>query len=283
MPRPLEVSDLPAARQLLCEGFPERSASFWHRAIEHLHLHGGNLAAGHPLGYGLFDGSTMVGVALTPASLRRKADGSLGRVVNLSSWFIRPEHRYRAVFMLRRMLADPQASYIDLTPSPAVQRMLPAFGMAVVNASTAIHLLPCHAIHGGGKARVRPLAKDDDAPAIGPLPQLLASHRRLGCVPLWLEHPDGADLLVYRRIRVRGVPAAQLVYVASHRVLQRHLGAVARHLVSAGLLLLVCDSRVAGPDRWHTRYRVRDLWYARGEDFSDRTDFLGSERCLMGV
>lgn len=283
MPRPLDPADLPEAQRLLCEGFPERPASFWLQAIDHLRQHGGNLAAGHPLGYGLFDGPTMVGVALTPASLRRQADGRLSKIVNISSWFIQPNHRFRAVFMLRRIMADPAASYIDLTPSPAVQRMLPKFGMTVVNAATAIHVLPCHVARSGRAARVRLLTDDTATPAVGPLPELLASHRVLGCVPLLLEHPAGNDLLVYRRIRLRGIPAAQMVYVASHQVLQRHFGAVARHLLGAGLGLMVCDSRVAGPDRLHTRYRVRDLWYARGESFADRTDFLGSERCLMGV
>jgi hypothetical protein len=155
--------------------------------------------------------------------------------------------------------------------------------MAAVNAATAIRLLPLHALRTDRKARVRPLSNDAAAPEVGPPPELLAAHRLLGCVPLLLEHPQGRDLLVYRRIRLRGIPAAQMVYVASHQVMQRHMSTLARHLLGAGLGLMVCDSRVAGPDRLHTRYRVRDVWYARGESFADRTDFLGSERCLMGV
>jgi hypothetical protein len=281
--RPLEAAELPAALHLLREGFPLRDQTFWARAVANMRVHAGNSAAQHPLGFGLFEGSSMVGVALTPASLRRRADGSLSKLVNLSSWFIQPRHRYHAVFMLRHIMADPGATYLDLTPTPAVQKMLPSFGMTAVNAATAIYVLPFHAACPGPRCSVRPLIDDEAAPAVGPLPPLLAAHRRLGCVPLLVDHPLGTDLLVYRNIRVRHIPAAQMVYVPSHEVLNRHLGAVSRHLLRAGLGLMVCDSRVSGPDRWHTRYRARDIWYARGESFADRTDFLGSERCLMGV
>ena len=283
MLKPLDVDDLPAAHQLLCEGFPARSAAFWQLAVSRVRAQAANDPVAGPWGHGLYDRGHLVGLALTPTSVRRAADGQVLKLVNLSSWTIRPSHRWRAVFMLRHLLSDPHATYIDLTPTPAVRQMLPHFGLAAVNAATAVHLLPGQACGRATEARIQSLGRGDRLPELGPGPELLAAHRVLGCVPLLLHHAQGADLLVYRRIRVRGLAAAQLVYVHSHAVLQRHRVALARHLWGAGFGLMVCDSRVAGPNRWHTWYRPRDLWFARGACFADRTDFLGSERCLFGV
>lgn len=294
MPRPLTLDDLPEVERLLCAGFPERSAAFWRKGLARMLAqrdHGGHGdqgsqgargRTGFPWGFGLESDGRLVGVALTPATERRRADGSVHTLVNLAGWTIEPDHRWRALAMLRRMLADPQSAYIDLTPSPAVQRMLPHVGLQRVAATTAVLLLPGHAAGSARGARLRPLPVGQ-APALGPTALLLDAHRALGCEPLLLRHADGEDLLVWRRSTLRGLPAAQLVYVQSHAVLLRHLPVLARHLLGQGRLLLQCDSRITGPDRWHTFYRPYGAWFARGADFSDHTDFLGSERCLFGV
>jgi hypothetical protein len=284
MPQPLTESHLPAAVRLLCESFPERPAAFWQRGMQRLAQFARDQPSGVPLGLGLFEGDTLVGVALTPASLRTQPGGQVTRLVNISSWAIQPAHRWRAVFMLRQLLADRTACYTDLTPTPAVQGMLQQFGLAPVNAGTTVLALPgLAALRGAAGARFRTLGTDEPVPHAGPSSALVQAHRALGCTPLVLEHADGQDLLVYRRSRVRGLPAAQLVYVHSHATLLRHLGPLARHLLAAGCPLAVYDGRSAGPRRWHTWHRPHGVWFARGADFSDRTDFLGSERCLLGV
>lgn len=282
MPRPLALDDLPDVERLLRAGFPERSAAFWRQGLARL-LAQGEGAGGLPWGFGLEADGRLVGVGLTPTSHRRRADGSLTRVVNLAGWTIEPAHRFRALAMLRRMLADPQAAYIDLTPSPTVQRMLPHVGMQPVGTGTAVLLLAAHAIGAARGAALRPLPAGQ-GPTLGPSAALLDAHRGFGCEPLLLAHPDGEDLLVWRPTRVRGLPAARLVYVASHAVLRRHLPVLARHLLARGLLLLQCDGRIAAPgDGWRTFRRPHGVWFARGADFSDQTDFLGTERCLFGV
>lgn len=281
MLRPLTQDDLPDVERLLCSGFPGRPAAFWRAGLARL-LRPGVQAAGVPWGLGLVEQGRLVGVGLTPASQRRRADGSLVTVVNLAGWTIEPAHRWRAPAMLRRMTTDPEMAYIDLTPSPSVQRMLPRVGLQPVGVATAVLLLPGHAVCAGRGGGLRALPPGQ-ALAQGPAADLLDAHRALGCEPLLLDHAGGTDLLVWRRIRLRGLPAAQLVYVQSHAVLLRHLPVLARHLLARGRLLLQCDSRIAGPDRWHTLYRPHGMWFARGADFSDHTDFLGSERCLFGV
>jgi hypothetical protein len=278
--RPLAASDFPEAAVLLHEGFPSRPLQFWQGALQRLQRYGGNAEADHPLGYLMLDSGSAVGIALTPASLRRRADGSTLRVVNISSWYVRPAFRWRAGFMLRGILADPDAVYTDLTPTPEVQRLLPVVGMQPLNRGVAIHALPLLALQPARGGRVHELPDGQDWPHAGPSAAMLHAHRALGCLPLVLQAEGAAHLLVVQRTALRGVPAAQLVYADSQALLLRHAGALARHLLARGLLLLLRSTCVAA----HTAtsvFRPRELWFARGGSFEDRTDIFGSELCVI--
>ena len=116
----LTENHFPTAAALLAEGFPERSRAFWSHGLGRLARHAGNASCGVPLGALWLSDGEPVGVALTPASPRTRPDGSPRPVVNLSSWYVRPPHRWRAPLMLRALLRDPRATYVDLTPSPPV-------------------------------------------------------------------------------------------------------------------------------------------------------------------
>ncbi len=50
-------------------------------------------------------------------------DGSLRRVVNLSSWYIETAYRRRAVTMLRELAKDEEAILTGLTPASQIQRL----------------------------------------------------------------------------------------------------------------------------------------------------------------
>lgn len=281
----MDDSDLAHAERLLCEGFPSLRAPFWAAALARLKRYGGNAEAGVPLGYLMLDRDEPVGVMLTPARLQARPDGGVHRIVNLSSWYVRPAYRWRAGFMLRNLLADEAAVYTDLTPTPEVQKMLPVLGLVPINAGVALHLLPLLCLHPARGARLRPLAPDEPAPPGGPPRAMVEAHRELGCVPLVLEHPGGQALVICKRTRVRGIPAAQLVFAESQALLLRHRGALARGLLALGLLLFVHDTRQPGnsPTRL---FRRRDIWFARpaadgGGAFDDRTDVFASELCIV--
>ena len=278
--RALAASDFPEAAALLHEGFPERPLAFWAAALQRLQRYGGNADAAHPLGYFMLDGGRPVGIALTPASMRLRVDGSSVRMVNISSWYVRPAFRWRAALMLRGILADPHSIYTDLTPTPEVQRLLPLVGMHPMNRGVAIHLLPLLALQPARGARVRDLAEHEPWPHPGPPTAMLHAHRDLGCLPLVLEAGGQQHLVVVRRTTLRGLPAAQLVYARSQALLLRHAGALARHLLARGMLLWLRSTREAA----HTAssvFRPRELWFARGDNFDDHTDIFGSELCII--
>lgn len=278
--RPLDPTLFASATALLDEGFPRPEPGFWHAALQRLQRYGGNAEAGVPLGWLMLQGDEAVGVVLTPASLRARRDGASVRIVNLSSWYVRPAHRWRAGLMLRELMSDPSAVYTDLTATPRLQKMLPALGFGAISSGVALRLLPLLCLHRGRGARVRVLAPDEPWPHGGPPRSMIEAHRELGCLPLVLESAEGRQLVICKRCRVRGLPAAQLMYADSQSLLMRHRGALARHLLGLGLLLFVHDTRDTRSSltAW---FRPRDRWFARGDGFADRTDAFGSELSII--
>jgi hypothetical protein len=281
--KPLLDEDLPVASALLIEGFPERGVAFWNDGLRRMWQHAGNAAVGVPLGLLMMDGTQAVGVALTPASRRFRADGSAYTLVNLSSWYVRPQFRWRAGLMLRSMLSDPSHAYVDLTPSEDVKRMLPLFGFKPVNQGTTIAVLPAYAAGSSQGARIRPLQPTDDLPPGAPPMEMLIGHRQLNCESLVLDHPEGRTLLVYRPRRLRRLPGARLKFIGDHAVLYRHLPVVARHLLSRGMVMLSWDTRPERCPGVPLFHLPGGIWYARGENFDHCSDFIGTELCILGV
>jgi len=287
-----DASDLTQAAALLHEGFPARPVSFWLAALHRVQRLADNRAMGQPLGYFMLNQGQPVGVALTPASWRERADGTRVRLVNISSWYVRPDFRWRAGVMLRAIMADKSCIYTDLTPTPEVQKMLPVVGMQPINQGVAIHCLPLLALKPAQGAQARVLGPADALPAPAtpeqwrPLPATVQAHRELGCTVLRLGIGvrtgvgNDAQLLVLRALRVRGLAAAQVVFCDSQAQLLRDLGALARCLLPRGVALLVCDTRQASSSAT-ALFRPRERWFARGDSFEGRTDVLGSELCLI--
>lgn len=275
MLHPLSPADLDQAASLLIEGFPERSPSFWHASLDRLRHHGGNAEAGFPPGFLWLRKGEPVGVALTPAALRPDRTGSRHRVVNVSSWYVRPDERWRAPLMLKNLVKTPDTVYTDLTPTAAVRAMLPGLGFRPINRGTEIVFLPAAALRFRRGDRVTTPSPDDDL-------SLMNGHRALGCIPLVVEGPAGPTLIVYRRTQVRKIPAASLVYVESHRRLAAGIGALARHLMRHGLFFLRAPA-VGASLGLGSVVLPAAFWFARGGDFDDRTDVIGSELTLFDL
>jgi hypothetical protein len=275
---PIGRNRLPEALDLLCEGFPERSRDFWKQALDRLADHAGNQTLQFPLGFFWMEKDVPAGIALTPASPRAKACGAMAALVNISSWYMRPEARWKAPLMLRALFKTPDAIFTDLTPTPEVQKMLPAFGFRPVNAGTVIHPLPWLALKRGSNARIRPWRAGEVLPPGSPPVDVIEQHRRDGCLPLMIGTDSGPVLVVARPSRFRGLKSASLVYIGSHRTLDTALPALARFLLVRGYLIAQSDVRVAraGPG-----FRPRGVWFALGGAFDDCTDHLGSELCLL--
>jgi hypothetical protein len=280
--KPLEAVDFPAVIPLLCEGFPERSPGFWADALARLEEFAGNREAGLPFGLLMLDRDEPVGIALTLASLRRQHDGRSERLVNISSWFVRPEHRWRAAQMLRRLFADRDATFTDLTPTPEVQKMLPVFGFRPVNRGLVLRPLPLHAFGSARGFHVEPLLGPWPQLAEGPSLATLENHRRLGCEAFLLRGPEASTFVVVRPQNVCGLPGARIVYAESLSLVRKAIGPLSRALLRRGYLVLVDDAREPA-DAARGLFRPHGIWFARNGNFSDRADLLGSELCLFNL
>ncbi len=283
--RPLTTdADRETAVRLLAEGFPARGAPGWRSYLDRLERMGGNLAAGVPHGYLMSEGDTAVGVMLTPASLREDPTGEPARVVNLSSWYITPPHRWRATMMMQSVLRRHEAMFTDLTPTPEVCAMLPAFGFVPINDGVVVSTLPVAALLPGNRTKTRDLLDDDLATLPSELRRRLVLHRDFGCIAAAIVG-DGEMLPFLVRPRpLKGLPAAKLIYCPDMSRLQAAMPAVARYLIGYGVGLLITDSVGQKLSPWQA-HRQRGLKFAKpGAGLAPEPgliDHTGSELVIM--
>ncbi len=285
MLRPIDASNLDPAIALLVEGFPDRPASFWHTALSRIQEFGENAALGLPIGHVLMDGDRLVGVILTPASTRVADDGRTVAMINISSWYIVPDHRWRALPMLRAVLKHPDAVFTDLTPTEDVQKLLRLLKFDQISHGITVQVLPLLAMGRSRGAVVHDLSDVPDGDASRGLAgsqvvQMLKSYRQVGCLTALLQIGDAAYPLAFKARTIRGLPAAMLIYCEDNAQFVRHLPAVARYLLKRGKLLALFDCH---PEQssFGLSYPSRGIKFARGGSFANRTDYAGSELCLF--
>lgn len=282
--RAIEPGDLATAKSLLIEGFPNRRPSTWDVYFERMQSLGGNASLGVPMGYLLMQGDAAVGLILTPATQRANAAGKSGLIVNLSSWYIRPNHRWRGVQMMKSILARHDAMFTDLTPTVEVQKLLPVLGFEPINSGVVVTPLPVAAALSSGGATVRaPGARDWNGLDHG-LRELFLAHTGIGCLSTVLKCATGEVQLLFRPRRFKGVPAAKLVYCDDLETFNTHLPSVARYLLGQGIVLLIHDDHGL-PNRAFSMARPRGLKFAKpGGGLSirpSRIDHAGSELTLL--
>lgn len=274
------------ALRLLTRGFPTKPPVTWIAFLDRLRRLGSNAAAGVPIGYLLSGKDLPAGVMITPATRRGRGDGSHGLVINLSSWYVEPDERWRAGRMLQNILKQHEAMFTDLTPTTEVQAMLPVFGFVPTNTGVLLTALPMLAALRADSARVTPLTKLHAPLLPDGLYEWLEAHCALGCIAALLETEHGRMPLLFRRRMLKGVPAAKLIYCTDHTLLQAALPAVARYLMKRGILLLMSDD-YGLPLRTGQAQRKRGLKFARPGDGlgldSNSTDHTASELALLDL
>lgn len=280
----IDSSNREVAVDLLAKGFTGRSRAFWSESLARLDAFGGNAAAGVPTGQLLMDGSRAVGVVLTPASVRIRKNGTRERLVNISSLYVEPEHRWRTPVMFRSAVKDRECAYLDLTASDEVRKMLPAFGFQPITTGLRIGFLPLLAAVRAGSAGARMVPLEGAPASSVPAPQraLLDAHRAFNCHAAALYAEGQWHALLFKPRRLRGMPAATLVYCESLSALSRNIGTVARYLARRGKLVLLADSQ-GGSARAFLDFPGRAVKFAKGGTFENRIDYAGSELSLFDM
>src|SRR5574341_28967 len=206
---------------LLAEGFPDIDIE-WSSAFAALP---GKTGHGVLL---LIDGCPEGGILMFERS--RTIGGVMRRVVNLSSWYIRPPYRTLGLRMMGEITDDGSAIYTVATPIASVQKICLRVGFRYVSHGS-IASVPC--LNGGsvgGETAVEPYQpgalRDTD------LDIALRDHGDERHVAILLRRPTGVVPVLWRRgLKVRGVAAARLLFAADHRAVRGALGAVHWHLL----------------------------------------------------
>lgn len=281
MLQPISSDNANRAVQLLATGFPNRSKEYWTSALFAIEKFGGNRMAQVPCGYLWIDRGNPAGVMLTPASLRAQPGGATRRIVNLASWFIEPEARWKAPLMLRSILQQQDAVYTDVSPTEPVRKILMAFGFRQVTQGVSINLLALEAVIRRSSSRVEELDAAPRAEIQADVRELLLSHRDFNCTALAFQEGDSWFPVLFKLRSVRGFPAAVLAYCASNTALYRNLGPIARYLLRRGRLVLLVDVPLtsAAPGLLKLKKHAR---FVRGTVDEDVTDHAGSELVLFG-
>lgn len=273
-------ADATALAELLAEGFPARTHTYWEHALARLAAR--DCPAGYPqFGYAIEAGGRIVGVVLLVCSARPGPHPSVQ--CNVSSWYVQPAYRAHAgllvAFVLKRHAA---ATFTNISSERHTRPTIEAQGFVRYCDGTflAVPLLSA----GGHRARATTFRAGDPAPAgLSDYEQaLLADHAGYGCLVLVAGSGGAAGPLVFRRVVVRGVPVARLVWCRDTADLAHYAGAVARCLARHGLLLVAIDANgpVAGVAGRYFPGRMPK--YYRGPDRPRSGDLAYTELAMFG-
>ena len=241
MLRPISFDALDTILPILSRGFPGMRRDGWPAAIGRLRAFGASDAQAHAA-YLLEEKGRDVGVILTIPSTRLDDADAPRQIVNLSSWYIDPEHRWRAPRMLQTVTASNATLFTDLTATTPVRAMIGRFGFRGWTEGTLIVALPLFAMKTAGPSHVVPLRDLPPDAFMEPTRQMLDQHAALDCIAggLW----DGAALhpLIFSRKTSHGIRAARLIFADDRATMFAHLPAISRFLLREKLVLLAINA-----------------------------------------
>ncbi|MFB7143217.1 hypothetical protein ACWGMK_01530 [Agrobacterium deltaense] len=187
-----------------------------------------------PVGQLLMKGDDAAGVLLTIRS-RLPETGRI--VVNLSSWYVEPSCRWFAPRMLQMASSNEDEIFTDLTPSPEACKLNERLGFAKVTDCTLFYPLPFAALRPAS-ARLCPPGEIKPEILSAEMRDLLEDHARLGCIVAVMEAENRHYPLVFLKTTTKRLPSARLIHCEDRQVAQRHISAIARHLLGHGRLAL---------------------------------------------
>jgi hypothetical protein len=280
--RQIVEADLDGTVDLLQAGFPYRARRYWTDGLKRIGSH--HSPAGSPrYGYVLEASGRLVGVLLLISS-RSPANCAAVRA-NVSSWFVLPEYRTCAPLLVLRAIRQKGPTYANISPADHTRSIIEAQGFH--KAAEGVHAAIPAFMRLRHRARISVLSHEFQSfPGIDPQTlALMLDHLRFGCIVVWCETEVGAFPIVMRerRLKFRGLRAAQLIYTQSIRDLEAAAGALGRFLLGRGIPLLLVGSseRLQGvPGRY---FPNRLPIYLKGNETRDPFDLAYTEAALLGL
>jgi hypothetical protein len=272
----IEAHQLGTAMDLLTEGFPTQTRGFWEAGIERAMATGAQATGELPLGYFLKDKSEAVGVILTLAGPKR---GDQPSMVNLSSVYVRPDHRWKVPLLMRKAVNDTSTVYTSLTAIPVMRDIMLAMGFVQLNEGLTAVCVPYAATFGRRDYAVSVwdgARADVDAATT----QMLNDHVSFGCLAYIVEAPAGPVPVIFKRYAFRGVPTAQIIYSGDNRAVEASIGHISRHLLRVGRMVIFLEIEAgATAQTMPPGYAIpnRRLRFIKNGQQPGKTDFSYSE------
>jgi hypothetical protein len=246
--RRIEDADASNVVSLLTRGFANRRPRrFWEHIIAVLGTRA--VPAGAPkYGYLLENDGTAVGAILQIYSTHRTAGPQAGEmtICNVSSWYVDPEYRGYAPFLVSQALKQKGVTYLNITSAPHTRPIVEAQGY--LRYSNGVFAALPFLSRSPAVRDVRVITADTQPQALfeGHERDLLRDHAGFGCISLWCEAAGRAYPFVFRQRRIKGlIPCAQLVYCREIEDFVRFARPLGMFLLRRGLPLVILDANGA--------------------------------------
>jgi len=280
--RQIGEADIPAVTRLLARGFRKRSRQFWKQAFEQL----GKREPPPSLpkyGYMIEREGVPVGALLLICATVRTGGESVTRC-NFSSWYVEPEFRAQATWLVSMALRRKDVTYLNVSPAQHTVPIIEAQGFSRY----------CEGVFVAVPLLSRPLraeqAKVLDAfqrPEVAFDPSehdLLLDHASLGCMSLWCVTSERAYPFVFRRRLVKGViPCVQLIYCRDVADFVRFAAPLGRFLALHAGFLVMINANDPIPGLAGKFFRDKMPKYFRGPQRPALGDLAYTEIAVLGV
>jgi hypothetical protein len=181
-------------------------------------------------GFVLRDGQHIVG-ALTAFYSERLVVGRMERFCDLGTWYVLPEFRLHSIRLVKAVLAQDDYHFTALTPSHKVVPIYTRFGFRSLDTSVSlIPNLPWPTLMD----RTTVSADPDiiESTLAGTELEIYHDHAQaLAARHIVLLRGANSCYVMYREVKIKGVPLAVIVYVSDPRLFHRAIFPLTRHLL----------------------------------------------------
>lgn len=270
--------DASALADLLAKAFPVRSRAYWEHSLAVLGAR--DVPEGCPrFGYAIESDGRIVGILLVICA--RLDEPQAGVRCNFSSWYVEPDFRGHAALLVAYVMKRLSgATFTNISSERHTRPIIEAQGFVRYSDGTfiAAPLLS----RRGHRARVQTWSSVEAEKLPPHERRLLADHSGYGCLSLVVTREGRATPLVFRRLRLKGVPVAQLVWCRDIADMAPLAGAVGRFLARNGMALIAIDSNGPIPGLPGRYFADRAPKYYRGPARPRSGDLSYSELALFG-
>lgn len=195
-------------------------------------------------GFMLREEQRIVG-ALTAFYSARLIAGRTERFCDLGTWFVLPEFRFHSIRLMQAILAQDGYHFTALTPSYKVVSIQTRLGFRPLDTSAAlIPNLPWPKPMGRTTVSADP--RVIESTLAGTELELYHDHAHaLAARHIVLRHGADSCYVMYRGMRIKGVPIAVIVHVSDPRLFRSAIFSLTHHLlVNHRLLATMAELRI---------------------------------------